>query len=267
MRYRRGSWNLALFPLVYKKNLLTVNWDKTRFLTFSLTGANKPQNQTITLHSCPSNLLCNCPSINQTDQIKYLGIIVDDRLHWDKHTVHLTLRLRKLIYKFVQLRRVLPSDILKNVYYALIESTLSYGILAWGGSYYTHISCLTRTQKLILRILNFKPNRYPSKLLFKEYEVLSIRQIFINKILLYIHKHPEHTITVAHRHHTRTRNTNLSLPRMATALGQRHAMYLATKIYNIIPLHLKSIQNYKTEMKKWLIERDIDTAETLIKPM
>ena len=142
--FRMAESEISLIQSWLNINLLTLNIDKTSFLTFSLTETTKPSNKTLTIHTCSHNQMCDCPKIKQSNEIKYLGLIVDDRLHWDKHTSQLTLRLRKLIYKFVQLRRVLPQDILKSVYYALVESTLSYGILVWGGTNYIYIYFFSR---------------------------------------------------------------------------------------------------------------------------
>lgn len=260
---------LGLVIKCLNQNLLTLNIDKTKFLTFALTGTVKPNNQSLRLHNYSQNQSCDCLSIEQTNQVNYLGLIVDDRLHWDKHATQLTLRLRKLIYKFVQLRRILTPNILKSIYYALVESTLSYGILVWGGTNITYISPVIQIQKLILRIINFKIPRYPSKLLFKEYEVLSLRQIYISKILIFIRKHPEHTTTISHSHNTRQKQTNLSLPRMSTGFAQKHAMYLAPRIYNKVPIEIKQIHTlskYKLGIKKWLIhEHDIDSTEHILR--
>ena len=193
--FRATTWDDALqgaereLGLIYlwlNKNLLTLNIDKTKFLAFSLSGMNKPQNQIIQLHNCSRNQLCSCPVIKQTNQIKYLGLIVDDRLHWDKHANELTLKLRKLIYKFIQLRRVMSPDNIKNVYYALAESIISYGILVWGGTNNTYILPVIKVQKLILRILHFKHHRYSSYLLFKESRVLNVRQIYKQKTRIFM---------------------------------------------------------------------------------
>ena len=74
--------------------------------------------------------------------VKYLGVDVDDRLKWDVHVTNLTNRLRKTVYKFVQLRHILRPDLLKTVYYALVESLLTYGTVVWGGAYKTTLDQL-----------------------------------------------------------------------------------------------------------------------------
>ena len=250
-------------------NLLTLNFSKTKFLAFSLAATNQIQQQTITLHDCTTNpdQQCNCPSISQDDEITYLGLVIDDRLHWDKNTTHTTKKLRKLIYKFVQLRRFLAPSLLRSIYHALVESTLTYGILAWGGTNNTYIDSLNKTQKLILRIINFKHSRYPSEALFKEYQVLSIRQHYIKKLLIYYRTHTSLNQTPAHAHNTRTRNINLTIPRMKTALAQKHAIYLAPKIHNRLPKRLKlqiTKPEFKKQIKTWLMEKGIIHSELLV---
>ena len=43
---------------------------------------------------------------------------------------------------------------------------------------YIYISSVVKTQKLLLRVIHFKHLRYPSETLFKESEVLRVRQIY-----------------------------------------------------------------------------------------
>ena len=49
--------------------------------------------------------------------------------------------------------------------------------------------------------------------------------------------------------------------------GQKHATYLAPKIYNIIPILIKQIKNFthfKKELKKWLFNIGIRETETIV---
>ena len=68
--------------------------------------------------------------------------------------------------------------ILQTVYYALIESQLKYGIIAWGGAYNTHIKNLEIVQKWILKIMHRKEMTFPSDTLFQLAKVATIRQLF-----------------------------------------------------------------------------------------
>ena len=143
------------------ENLLTLNLDKTKFMCFSIYNKFLPNFQTINLHtfSCISNnyLNCHCTQVLQsTVTMKYLGITIDQNLKWIEHIKYLNNKIRKIIWKFYQLRNILPAPILKTVYYALAELVLRYGISIWGGAFPSNLEMLKITQKYLIKIILFK---------------------------------------------------------------------------------------------------------------
>ena len=74
----------------------------------------------------------NITGIEQKDYIKYLGIYIDKHLNWRPQIQHVNNKLAKNLGILSKLRYYIDLNILKQIYYALIYSYLSYGILAWG---------------------------------------------------------------------------------------------------------------------------------------
>src|SRR5436190_16040064 len=107
----------------------------------------------------------------------------DSRLTWAPHVQYINSKLRKCIYMFSILSRVLNPEQIKAVYYAYVQSILQYGMICWGGTYSTTIQPLIITQKSILKAALKKPLRYSTNLLFQDFTVLDVRQLFI-KVLL-----------------------------------------------------------------------------------
>ena len=64
--------------------------------------------------------------------VKYLGMILDPTLSWRPHKTELAKKLSRTIGIFYKLRCLIPNDILKMLYYALIHPFVLYGITAWG---------------------------------------------------------------------------------------------------------------------------------------
>ncbi|KAJ4431472.1 hypothetical protein ANN_20070 [Periplaneta americana] len=64
-------------------------------------------------------------------------------VHTQQHDEFGKLRLRKTIYKFVNLQCYLPIRVLRNVYLAIIQSIIQYGIIVWGFTkqYYSSAAC------------------------------------------------------------------------------------------------------------------------------
>ena len=66
---------------------------------------------------------------------KFLGVLVDNSLKWDKHIEALVKRLRYLIFIFAKLVKIMNKKCLYMIYYALFHSVISYGIVVWGDAY------------------------------------------------------------------------------------------------------------------------------------
>ena len=79
--------------------------------------------------------------------IKYLGVHVDEFLNWNIE--HLQKKIRQGNYILRNLYYIKNKEIMKNVYYAIVESHLRYGITAWGSA-----TCLRMLKILHNRIIN-----------------------------------------------------------------------------------------------------------------
>lgn len=66
------------------KNLLTLNFGKTKFITFSILKHNSPSLK-IQAHTCDcstNTTICDCLHLEQVSVIKYLGVHLDSQLNW-----------------------------------------------------------------------------------------------------------------------------------------------------------------------------------------
>lgn len=90
---------------------------------------------------------CSCPLIEEVKTFKYLGLIIDNRFLWDSHIESLCKRLRGCLAQFYRLRLFLGYDTLKIVYYALVYSTIHYGILCYGNTSAVHVQKVEAVHK------------------------------------------------------------------------------------------------------------------------
>ena len=227
------------------RSQLSLNVDKTKFLAFTTTGADQPKKLVIKLHN--KNCIkqnCQCPTIKKTDKIKYLGIIIDQHLKWNDHVDYINIKIKKLIHKFYLLRDILNKKNLITIYNSLVESILSYGILAWGGLYKNSLQKLQVTQNTLLKILFHKRRLHSTKDLYTELNTLNIRSLYAYRCLLYKFN-PPITEYVHSSHSTRYhQNQNLLVPFFKKNFSQRSVFYHGAKFYNILPLNLKKYINY-----------------------
>lgn len=232
-------------------SLLSLNTTKTKFLTFTISADDQPTKNKLIIHTdmCKKEEICDCPCINKTNDVKYLGLMVDHHLRWNVHVDYLTKRLRRLIYKFYQLRGILNRKNLIITYNSLVESIIRYGITVWGGLFNNSLKHLEIVQNSLLKIIFNKEKRYPTDVLYNEIGLFSVRKLYAYECLLWMFKSPPNIIN--HKYGTRW-NTNLSIqiPIFRKMHTQRFIFYYGPKLYNMLPANVKNIKNQNKLKKK-----------------
>ncbi|KAJ4435556.1 hypothetical protein ANN_18172 [Periplaneta americana] len=101
-------------------------------------------------------LYLNCSPVPQHDEVRYLGLILDSRLTWNKH---LTFTLQRLRYRLHRLKAILSSSCLslsnKNlIYVMLLKPIWLYGCSLWGSASISQIKRIETFQNRVLRIMS-----------------------------------------------------------------------------------------------------------------
>ncbi|CAB3228446.1 unnamed protein product [Arctia plantaginis] len=207
-------------------NLLTLNLTKTVYIPFALRHTTKPPDTfTLTAHSCADTIgPCSCTPLTKTDTVRYLGVLIDDSLKWDKQINALINRTLRLIGTLRSLRDSANWETLKMVYLALCQSVTGYCITVWGGTHKTLLLGLERAQRAILKVMSKKPLRYPTSQLYTDCKVLSVRQLFVLQSILRQHS------GLPHPNPEKRRNVPLSV-RHRTAFAKHHFYVLGAHIY------------------------------------
>lgn len=254
-----------------KYNLLSLNLNKTKYMAFSISKSSEPPiDFKLTVHSCNNNPpFCNCLQIQRTSSMKYLGVVLDDKLSWKGHIDMVTSRVRKLIWVFKRLRHVCCTHTLNLVYYALCHSVLTYCISIWGGAFKTHIIQLERAQRSVLKVMSFKPYRFPTTLLYQSCKLLTVRQSYILHIIKRYHLSLAYD---AHLIKSKRRNDIVSVvPAARTQYFKHQYLFLAPFLYNkinkILAIYPMTKHNCKRSVHTYLLSLDYDKTETLLTTM
>ena len=101
-------------------NELTINYDKTKFMIFT---------QKKHFNDCKINI--DNHKIEPVKQMKYLGIVFDDKLTWKSHIQHICTKFSKGSWALLKLRYYVHISMLKTVYYSLIYSHIQHCITTW----------------------------------------------------------------------------------------------------------------------------------------
>ena len=127
-------------------NCLALNIDKTNFVMFH--SPRTKLSEPIVIRFCREK-------IQREKYVKFLGVLLDENLSCKYHINEFSKKLSRTIGIFYRIRRFVPFDILKLLYYSLFHSFLSYGIAGWGFTYKSYFQKLFVLQKKIIKVMTF----------------------------------------------------------------------------------------------------------------
>lgn len=260
---------LAKVMQFLNSSLLTLNVDKTKFLAFSIREIDDVviKNLILRAHKCANaNVNCNCISLERVSTLKYLGVVLDDRLTWSHHFQVLTGRIRKLMVIFRKLRHVADFHLLKTVYYALCQSIIDYCITAWGGTVKTNLMAIERAQRAVLKVMLFKPKLYPTAQLYNDCQVLTVRQLFIARLITLQHSRtPYYPESLSHR---RRKDMVCQLMPVRLTYTKRFSNYLGPFLFNklskVKPLYKLPNFECKQIVTNYLLTLSYEETENLL---
>jgi len=145
---------------------------------------------------------------------------------------------------------------MKMVYHSLFHSVMCYGIMFWGNSPHTHI--IFKVQKRVLRIIVGAGYRDSCRELFKELKILTLSSQYILSLLLFVIQNRGYFTSNISFHNINTRQKNdLHLPQVSLTMYQKGVLYSGIKIFNALPMTIKSISSnpkqFKVTLKNYLL--------------
>ena len=204
-------------------------------------------------------------NIEQVNEIKYLGVIFNDKLSWKSHIQHVCSKLSNGSWKLLKLRNYVDTTTLKTVYYALMYSYLQYCVSTWGLASTTALDPLVRIHKCIIRIITNCPFLSHTNPLFQKLNFLKLKDIVkleIAKTTFCFNKssaknESQTIISITQKHHYKTRlaaKQNYFQPRKRTELGKKTFSYIGPEIWQEVPYELKSLSynQFKKKFKLFL---------------
>jgi hypothetical protein len=129
--------------------------------------------------------------VEEVDNFKYLGIILQNNLKFNMYVSELTSRISSAAGVIYSLRNFLPDKSLKKLYYTLVYPHLRIHILAWGLSSDTVLQPLRVALNRVIRSLSFGCHGMSTRDLYNRHDILNIDKLFKFKICQFMYK--EHT--------------------------------------------------------------------------
>lgn len=230
-----------------QQNYLCLNQEKTQCVLF------KSRKSIYSLNN-------NFP-LQTTDNVKMLGITLDNYLQWNSHIEILCGKLGRSCYALRFLKNFCSSNVLKTLYYSSFHSHLRNGIINWGSS--GQIQRVFILQKVAIRILANLGYRESCRNVFQQLEILTVIGTYIYEVCCFVFKNKSiftQNIT-PHDHNTRHK-LELQPDSHSTSLYQRSIIYNGCKLFNFLPPEIKESANqyiFKRSLKKYLVNKNCYT--------
>ena len=167
-------------------NKLTINTSKTKAMVIS------PK---IKKSTFDYSIKCGESLISVQQNIKYLGLIIDDKLNFKEHIKIVERKVACAVGILAKSKHYLPQDILMQLYHALIDCHLTYAIPVWGSTFHSYFDKLIAYQNKAVKIIaKAKWNDSPSPL-YNKLGILKLDKIYQLEVAKIMHridpkKHP-----------------------------------------------------------------------------
>lgn len=240
---------LVAFNNWFCVNNLKLNIAKTSAILFRSTVGKQDRIET----------LSNGVPVVFVDNVKFLGINIDQYLNWKVELEAIENSISSACYALRSLRDEVSLEQLKTIYYALVESKLRYSVRFWGNSYDYNINRAFVIQKRAIRTMVRIPPWKSCKDYFTKLQILTLPSLYILVVLMDVVKNPLKYETQAQRAlRLNTRRKDLVAPECPKLNIVKHGCrFQAFALFNSLPVSFKIIESptiFKTALRKLLLE-------------
>lgn len=242
----------------FQANKLSLNSKKSNYIDF--TGKNKKQTDR------EYKILINNTEISQVSSVRFLGVIVDDKLSWKEHVNNVSKKISKLVGVISKVRDSINDKCLLSLYHSLIYPHITYCNIVWGTTYTSTLNCIHLIQKRFVRMVTFSNPQEHSSPLFKQLKLLNIYQINVLQICIFMYKFEHMPIDLPKSfknyfvknsdfHNVNTRQTkDFHTPLFHTTKGQSSIKYKGVELWKKYSMNpTPSLLTYKKTLKDKLI--------------
>ena len=237
------------FKIWSDANRLTLNLDKTKCLFISTIFRSLP----------PDSINLQNHTIDSVLDTKFLGLVIDKNLKYDKHIQYISGKISKSIGILYRIRNSFPDLCLKLLYYSIIHPYLLYCLPIFGATYDVHLGPLKILQKRAVRIISGAGYLDHTETLFKSNKILKLQDLYKHSLACYVYKNPEILDQFYRNHNYNTRGRNSFLPPFERLrMTEQSVIHNAVGFWNQIPMSIKlspSKNSFKFNLKEFLLSQ------------
>ena len=227
-------------------NKISLNNDKTELIYFHKPNHTIPRDNKIKL---------NGKKLFPSNNIKYLGVYLDETLNGETHCGELINKLNRANGMLAKARHFVPMNELKNIYHAIFSSNLMYGCQIWTPKLLSVTEKISILQKNAVRIMTFADFKEHSEPLFKQLNILKFRDNITLQNCLFVFDFIKGNLPNSFADIFNRVDENFATGTRSAATGM-----LSIPRYNCTAYGLKSI--YKNCINSWnMLTKDINKIE------
>ena len=244
----------------FQANKLSLNIKKTTFMLFGRKWKNVPD--ALTLISIDGK------PIERVTSTKFLGVYIDNKLTWQTHISQLAIKVSRNLGVLNKAKSVLSTKVLKMLYFSMVHSYLTYGIIIWGNACETKLNRIYILQKRAMRIISHCSYRSSTNSLFIKYNILKVKELYKIQALLFTYKSINNIMPIScmnhiqhvqdnYRYQLRKVSSIRKLP-FRTNTRQRYIGVSGPRLWESLPNYIKlsnSLQLFKTHLQKYYFQQ------------
>ena len=248
-------------------NKLSLNLKKTHFIIFRRRRAK------VYIHK---DLIVNGVKIDQTNQSKFLGVVIDQNLTFMEHIQYIKGKISRGLGILYKCKHYFDTKTLLTLYHSFIYPYFNYCLSVWGSTFQTYLNPLVILQKKAVRTIYKAKYDDHTKPIFKELKILNFDQLYVYSVQLFMYKYVKNALPnifdifftrndTVHHHYTR-QQLLFRLPLLFTIPACNTIRLRGVHIFNYFSRNIDYncvFVTYKYILKKHILLNDV-TYTTLI---
>jgi len=238
----------------FKANKLSLNVKKTNYMLFSL--HKEVHNNTLLLK-------LEGKIIERKSSVKFLGIIIDEKVTWGEHIAKVRKKLSSSLFAIRRAKHALTPKHLKILYYSLFYPHIDYGIILWGSASKKLTNQIWILQKKAIRTISGQTYNTPTNPLFSKLRILKFIDIYKFHLATFMHKLYNAALPIPlnrnlvvshqiHQHFTRNIN-NPRRPKPRINITTRSIYYSSYTLWYDIDTKFKDIAVHAVFARKFRV--------------
>ena len=259
---------IAQAQLWYTKNYLKINPSKTEVVIFGQKRKSKQQLQIKITEDDTTKYITTKRSI------KLLGVTLDEDITWEDHIRKVRGIVCRTTANLARTCSVIPLRSRRQLYDALVVPHLNYCDVVWGGLHQKHANTIQRAANFGAKsLLGLKKRTSSTDALIKLQMIPQTERRKVN-LGVFVHKLRNESgstelLTIfkerterRHTHNTRSaKRGDATMQAHRTSRNKRSSLYRAFKVWNSIPIHIRSIEDtrkFKNSFQNHLLQNFIN---------